>query len=399
MDMDRTLRLRTMVAVNQRMAQGATRESISSLESNGGGDFNPADAEAVLERIVSQAKAQQDRKCANSKEFSAALATLQRCAPSALTKLVGSAGTPVKKLSPDEQTSLEAIIIADGSRPSFLLNDGAPPLQHPFMGTWQGKVSANESAIQRIAKAIGRIQPKNGSNGRFIGTGSLVDKDKGIILTNFHVLDDAPNFGVQYEKIGGGLVRFRDHLEIDFFGEAYSFNENRFRIVEAQFNQQKSGRGFGHLDAVTMRIEPIDALSHLPETAVRFSAAIPDYMKASGDDFCTIGFPAYPDIESSTDINWNFVIRNLFDNIFGVKRIAPGRIILDPNSNTQDSLRISFGHDASTFGGASGSPILAWAAEDKPAIGLHFAGATSVSNYAVAIAKAADELAMLGVPL
>jgi serine protease len=397
MRLDRTRQLRGMIAAHQRAAEGETLESVTNLESVGGGDFSGNQAEAVLDRILKHAQPS-GRARPDLQEFDEALKTLRAHAPAALKKLVGKAGEPIGEVSPDEQASLEAIVIADGSRPSFLLDKGVAPLQHPFMGVWRDTVATNQEAISHIAKAVGRIQPRHGSNGRFIGTGSLVDKDKGLVLTNFHVLEEAADFGVRLEDAGGGLVKIVDPLEIDFIGEAFTFEENRFRIVEAR-RLEKSGCGFGHVDAVTMRIEAIDAKSLIPEAPVRFSSSIPDYMKASGSSFYTIGFPAEPAIERTSEVDWNFVIRTLFDGQFGVKRLAPGRIILPPDANTQDSLRISFGHDATTFGGASGSPILAWGALDQPAIGLHFSGATSVSNYAVAIAKASEELAALGVPI
>jgi len=67
----------------------------------------------------------------------------------------------------------------------------------------------------------------------------------------------------------------------------------------------------------------------------------------------------------------------------------------------EDTLKIVFGHDATTFGGASGSPVFAWGAANQPAVGLHFAGGTEVSNYAIAIAvpRVVDALVSLGVPM
>jgi serine protease len=397
LDLYRVRHLRALIAANQHAAAGATSESLTGLESAGGGTFRPEHAEATLDRIVTRAHAPRLRSHRDPEKLASALATLRTYAPSALKKLVGDRDTPIEQLTTDEQASLEAIVIADGSRPSFLLDSGIASLQDPFIGTWKGTIGTIQDELARIARSIGRIQPKNGSNGRFIGTGSLIDKDKGIVLTNFHVLDDARNFGVRWEDAGDGRVKLLDHLEIDFIGEAYSFKESKFRIVEATCHA-KSGRGFGHIDAVSMRIEPIDASSLIPDQVVRFSRLIPDYKKASGSDLCTIGFPAQPDMEKTADMDWNFVIRTLFDDQFGVKRLAPGRIILEPTANTQDAMRVSFGHDATTFGGASGSPMLAWKALNQPAIGLHFAGDTSVSNYALAVCMAAEELASLGVP-
>ena len=300
-------------------------------------------------------------------------------------------------LSADEAASLEAIVVADGTRPSFLLEDGAAPLRHPFMGVWEADVAATEHEMQRLARSIGRIQPKFGGNGHFFGTGSLVDRGKGVILTNFHVLDDAMKIVPSTDR-GNGTVGFDGGLEIDFLGEAYTFDTNIFRVFEAT-RHATSARGFGHLDAVTMRIEPISAASHLPEATIAFSRAPAHYQQASGTSLCTIGFPGPPEIVTSTDVDWDFVIRTLFGNQFGVKRLAPGRVIRQPGTVDEDTLKIVFGHDATTFGGASGSPVFAWGAVDQPAVGLHFAGGTEVSNYAIAVARVVNALVSLGVPM
>jgi hypothetical protein len=396
--MDRLDQLRTMIAAGQQRTESTALESLNDLETSGGGAFTRIQADAVLDHIISSAKATRERTKSERREFENALATLQAHAPLALQKLVGDTTAPVGALSANELASLEAIVIADGSRPSFLLDAGIAPLQNPFMGTWKDPIATNQQALARIAGSIGRIQPKYGHNGRFIGTGSLVDKDKGIILTNFHVLDDAPLFGVRWEDSGNGAVKFLDEMEIDFIGEAYTFEENRFRIIDARRHAQ-SGRGFGHIDAVTMRIEPIDAKSQIPEAPVRLSGTVPDYKNAQGSSFCTIGFPSEPSIKSTSDVDWNFVLKTLFESQFGAKRLAPGKMILPLEANIADPLRISFGHDATTFGGASGSPIIAWNAPDQPVVGLHFAGRTMASNYAIAIAKVTDELISLGVPI
>ncbi|MDU2928888.1 hypothetical protein, partial [Bradyrhizobium sp.] len=62
-----------------------------------------------------------------------------------------------------------------------------------------------------------------------------------------------------------------------------------------------------------------------------------------------------------------------------------------------DTLGSVFGHDATTFGGASGSFVLAWTDQEMPGFGIHFAGVTSDTNSAIAVAKIADVLRKLEV--
>jgi hypothetical protein len=228
-----------------------------------------------------------------------------------------------------------------------------------------------------------------------------VDAEKGLILTNYHVLDDAmQKFFVPTQRINPTLIRILGELHIDFLGEANSFDSRRFRIVEANLDPD-SGRGFGRLDAVTMKIEPIDDESVMPDKAIKFSPQVLDLTKTSSRDLCTIGFPGPPVEEQgpSGRVNWTFVSKTLFGDAFGVKRLAPGRVIRMPGRIEKDSLKIVFGHDATTFQGASGSPVFAWGVDGQPAIGLHFAGDIEVSNYALTSAAVATQFRALGVPL
>jgi serine protease len=264
------------------------------------------------------------------------------------------------------------------------------------MGTWQSKVKSARPQLKTICGAVGRIQPRFGHAGNFIGTGCLADAEKGIVLTNFHVLDDARNrFGVLMEE-KKKVVRVHGWMEIDFLGEASSFDTRRFRVVEARL-PKNAGRGFGRLDAVTLKIEPIDGAG-MPK-AMKFDRTPVTFMQATSATLCTVGFPGPPDPRevAKGEVDWNFVIRTLFGNLFGVKRFAPGRVG-EVNGIALDTLNIVFGHEATTFGGASGSAMIAWENDGAPAFGLHFSGATQVANYAISTAKAADDLAKIGVP-
>src|SRR5690606_21617327 len=195
------------------------------------------------------------REIGDKGAFAAALNMLTAHGGAALQKLVGDDLTAA--VTPDERVALEAIIIADGSRPSFLVENDRPPLEHPFMGSWSDEIAQAADRLEPVCKAVGRIQPRFGHAGNFIGTGSLVDADKGIILTNYHVMDDArAKFGVLMEE-KKSRIKIHGWLEIDFVSEASRFDVNRFRIVEARL-PRNAGRGFGRIDAVAMRIEPID---------------------------------------------------------------------------------------------------------------------------------------------
>jgi hypothetical protein len=314
-------------------------------------------------------------------------------------KAVGKLARGDGALAPDEVGALEAIILVDGTRPSFLLADGLPDLTDPTMGSWLATVVAHRDKTARIARAVGRIQPRNGSAARHIGTGSLVDADRGLVLTNYHVIRDArDNFGIAMTRTGNRL-RIDGMLEIDFAGEAGALTKNRYRIISVEL-PVGFGPGFGVIDAAVARIEALPASGPLP-VAVPVLSRFPAYADGAMTSFATIGFPGAPAIRDGVvdGVDWGMVTRTLFRNMFGVKRLAPGRFGSPLGSRPDDLHGTAFGHDATTFGGASGSLLAAWADTDAPCFGLHFYGRTREENNALAFAAAADALAGIGVPI
>jgi hypothetical protein len=335
--------------------------------------------------------------------FRQALELLYRHSEPALKKIAEIVGHPPGLgVTIDEVSALEAVVIADGSRPSFLLREGRPPPSHPFLGTWADDVARFSDQICRSAQAIGRVQPGGGHASLFLGTASLVDRSKLLALTNYHVLDDARvKLGIPMTQ-SGRTVTIHERLEIDFVGEADSLQTNRFKVVEATL-PDGYGRGFGRVDAAVLRLEPVNERSVLPEFVVPLSAEVA-YVSGDADrlpSLCTIGYPGRPPQESGTtgEVNWSFVTATLFGNKFGFKRMAPGRFSKSLGSDERDTLEAVFGHDATTFGGSSGTAIIAWQDDGPPAFGLHFAGTVSKANHSVSFAKTADVLRAIGVPI
>ena len=76
-------------------------------------------------------------------------------------------------------------------------------------------------------------------------------------------------------------------------------------------------------------------------------------------------------------------VRNIFGDIYDVKRLAPGAVMRADETVIE--------HDASTLGGNSGS--LVFSLETGKAVGLHFAGSYTTANYAVPAYVVADRLA------
>jgi serine protease len=378
-------------------AQSAER-ALESVESPAAGAVHPDD---VLARVDAVLRAMPADEKGDEEEFKKALETLLENGEPALKKLVLPASASETGMTGDHVASLEAIVITDGSRPSFLLRGGGNfDPNHPFLLDWHDDMIAFAPMLKQLASGVGRIQPANGNVSNFIGTGALVDRDNGLVLTNFHVADDArKEFGVAMEG-DNKLLRVTGDLFIDFDGETSTSGHNRFRVKEVRLPED-FGRGFAGLDAVVMRIEPLDPTeSKLPPEAIKLSGDS-DYANGASRTLVTIGFPGEPDpvTPAGATIDWTFVIKTLFGNRFGVKRVAPGRFKESPGAVKGDGFARVFTHDATTFGGASGSLVFAWRDEGAPAFGLHFSGATLSANNAVSMNKAADALRKIGVPI
>jgi serine protease len=332
--------------------------------------------------------------------FRKALATLLEHGDSALRRLATPPTHADQGLDGDQLASLEAIVIADGSRPSFLLRDGGIPLDHPFLGDWRDAVTGHADALRLLAAAVGRIEPSQGHASRYIGTGTLIDRDARLVLTNYHVLDEArERYGIAMEQ-SGNSVRVLGDLMIDFAGETTSQTGNRFRVVEARL-PVGAGMQPGELDAAVLRIEPMDSQSSIWPSQAAPLKADPAYDQGASRTLCTIGFPGPPQRISppNVQVDWDFVVGTLFGNRFGFKRLAPGQFVAGPGSVPADAAKRVLTHDATTFGGASGSLLFAWEDAGTPGFALHFFGRTGDANQALSLARAASELREIGVPI
>ena len=382
--------LKRMLVAHDRAANGGA-ETGADIEGAISDDEPLAEDNKVLDRldthIAAQSEAAEDRE-----KFVAARDVLLRYSEPALKKLV--AGNV--DLSENERGALEAIIIVDGTRPSFLLCDGLPAMNDPTMGTWLDMVSAHRFKTQRIARAVGRIQPTPGSAAHYFGTGSLIDAAKGLVLTNYHVIADAKARGVAM-TMTDRTITVQGGLEIDFAGEACSLRKSRYKIVSIDL-PDGYGPGFGRIDAAIARIEAMPDSEPLPE-AVPALSAFPAYADGGMTSFATIGFPGPPPLQQGVvdGVDWGMIAGTLFRNIFGCKRLAPGTLGSPLGSRADDVSKTAFGHNATTFGGASGSLLSAWADTDGPCFGLHFFGNTQIENNALAFAAVPDALEAVGV--
>ena len=167
----------------------------------------------------------------------------------------------LQSLTEVEEASTEAIIIANGARPTLPLQNGVPPLNHPMIGDWREEIVAFSDRIAASAAATCRVEPAGGSEENYFGTGFLIDALEGLVLTNQHVLDAALSQVPNSAKASGQTYRFDDGVFVEFDGEAGSLKRRRFRVVEARptpLNGKAAGEvNFQRLDVAILKIESL----------------------------------------------------------------------------------------------------------------------------------------------
>lgn len=331
-------------------------------------------------------------------EFERALTTFLRHADRGLRTLDRE---PTAPLDRDASFAVEAVIRTDGTRPSIPVREGVVDPEHPLAGSWHDTLVAVRDTIRVRLAAVGRIEPATPSANNFFGTGWLVDKAKGLALTNLHVLEAMwrrlPN--AMLKNADGSFRVLPGAAFIDFAAELGSLEKRRFQIVEAR-GAGIDGAGFARLDAAVLKVEPLAgaaALTDLPEPI----PVIADVDGPMGNltSFAVVGYPGPPLFTTGVHegVDWVWVNGALFGGRFGIKRLSPGQAHKPLGTLVGDAKPWVFGHDATTLGGSSGSVALAWLDQGKGGFGLHFAGASVDTNYAHAIGQIRERLTVLGI--
>jgi murein DD-endopeptidase MepM/ murein hydrolase activator NlpD len=189
---------------------------------------------------------------------------------------------------------------------------------------------------------------------------------------------------------------------VEFNGEADMPERRRFQVVGAH-RTPVEGKAlaevdFRRLDIAMLRIAPLPdspALPRVPE--LELSAERADGSLIS---FCSIGFPGPPTSVFGVinGIDFGVVHSQLFGGRYGLKRITAGKVHRPLGTLEDDPRKWVFGHDGTTLGGASGSPIIAWL-DGSRICGIHFAGMTGRSNYAHSLFAAREALAQFEPPI
>lgn len=269
-------------------------------------------------------------------------------------------------INPGPLNKPEAIILTRG-RPALLIMDGKwEPIEN---GELRRRIDAASSALERAIPRVGRVEILDYQLD-YVGTGWMVDED--VIVTNRHVA------GLFATRRGGGFsfLASADGLayraRVDFLRENERKAQQQALVAEVLFIEDESE---ARPDWALLRLDrsagALPAPIELDDTRLKFH-----------DDVAVIGYPA------EDPRNDAFVMREIFRNVYGVKRLSPGWL----SGIREDGLLLQ--HDCSTLGGNSGSVVIKLAT--GKACGLHFAGSYLDANYAVTSSALKQRLAAIG---
>jgi hypothetical protein len=299
-------------------------------------------------------------------------------------------GEPPEAFTLGEHIGLEAVVITNGERPSLFVRDGFVDLNAPDIGDWDLGLRRFQDQIRKVITSVGRIDIP--VRPWFAGTCFVVAE--GLVLTNRHVLEEIAT----QEPGGAWTLNWPEGTTIDFVGEEGAAGGTKFRVAGVAFagpDPINRTINFAHLDMAVLRVDlATDTANRFP-TQVTFESN--EAEPKTERDLYVVGFPGQPkkwlfDGTPPVGHETTEVISTLFNNKFGVKRLAPGNVKTGPGGVANDGKRWICAHDASTLGGNSGSCVADLSQDGFRIVGLHFAGANRKQNWAHVAAQLHEQL-------
>ena len=311
-------------------------------------------------------------------------------ARSGLTKIEG--GEPPEAFTLAEHAGIESVVLTNGERPSLFVRDGFVDIAAPDVGQWDISLMTFQAAIRKVIASVGRIDVP--VEPWYAGTCFVLAP--GLVVTNRHVLEAIAS----QQGPAAWTLKWPGQTTVNFNGEdgADPALGSAFKVVNVAFAGPDPINGtinFAHLDLAVLRLDPESDKAHEFPAPVTFAtdAAQP---KQKGRLY-VLGFPGQPHL-------WLFdgiprvgtetmqVVSGLFNSKFGVKRLAPGRVLLGPGQVADDAKGWICTHDASTLLGNSGSCVVDLDQDGSRIVALHFAGANRAQNWAHAASHLHDVL-------
>ncbi|MGO6710505.1 DNA/RNA non-specific endonuclease [Rhizobium leguminosarum] len=258
----------------------------------------------------------------------------------------------------DQLVDIEAIIIPD-KRPVFdIRNNTLLAPQGLLSGAeqlWTKLVTdaALRPRIETVLSSIGRVELPGQTAIPYGGTGFVIGD--GLLMTNRHVAEI-------FARGLGTLARFIPgrRAGIDFRRDTDAGTV--FEVVSVQMIHP-------FWDMALLKVDG------LPATAAPLTLALDDARDLKGTEVVVVGYPAF-DGRNPGDVQDDLLHRR-----YQFKRLQPGQLQGNFETNSFGKMVPAGTHDCSTLGGNSGSPVINL--ENGQVVGLHFAGRYLERNYLV----------------
>ena len=259
-------------------------------------------------------------------------------------------------LSGTAPVGLDALVVGQ-ARPVFLVEDDW--INFGDQPEWDSLQGA-QHVLSRAIRTVGRIETEDRSI-PFIGTAFAVAPD--LVMTADFV----------GKVLAGENGKMHAPAWINFKAEHGVIEQARVPVVEVLAQSPLSGISLLRLG---------DDLA--PDRVAALSMKFPGTL--TGAEICVVGYSSN-DVRNDPD-----TVEELFGSVFNVKRLSPGKVIEVDYSTKDGAARTQLLHDATTLGGASGSPLIE--VETGEVVGLHYAGQYRVSNYALSITSLEEDPAL-----
>ncbi len=253
----------------------------------------------------------------------------------------------------DSRRLSEAIIL-DVVRPVLFVHNGVFDVAK--LPEIEARLKGVRKAMVKPIQSVGRIELVDHDSYDWCGTGWRIDED--FIVTNRHVANIFAQRQGQTFKFRLNQLGKQIGAHIDFREEFEEMESDEFGIAEILWIAEDSSSA---PDIAILRVKKDPGL---PPPLSLTSKKV-----KSGQQIAVVGYPAR---DSRNDAA---VMSDVFQDIYDVKRFAPGEVVR-PGTDTW-----YLTHDASTLGGSSGSVVLDLASREV--VGLHFGGSFRKTNYAV----------------
>jgi len=257
-------------------------------------------------------------------------------------------------LSQDDKRTLEAIVLPNGLRPVFdIQNDSFSDLPDP----WQ-PLNNHRAFLEQCIRGIGRINVPGHARLQYAGTGFVVGDN--LLLTNRHVAE-------LFCQTGGSQLAFTPGISpnVDVKQEVNGSTSIVIKLTAPILILSDWDAALLRTSELPAGVLPLKLLARPPEML-------------SGRTATIVGYPALDTRGGTEEILQQIQI---FRAVFDKKRLQPGRVIGMKQTASFGKNVNALAHDCSTLGGNSGSTLID--VEAETVLGLHFEGYYLVANYAV----------------